>query len=76
MAENLLVLRYYGIPDSYLTNYLKDVDKITTADVNRVIKKYITPDDMKVLVYSSKSKVLGQLKPLGNVKVKDYKSFL
>ncbi len=76
LAENLLILRFYGISDSYLTDYLSNISKISEEDVNRVIKKYIHPDRMKVLVYSSKSKVMGQLKSFGDVKVKNYQDFL
>ena len=76
LAQNLLILRFYGISDDYLTNYISTISKISEADVNRVIKKYIHPDKMKVLVYSSKSKVMGQLKSFGEVKVKNYQDFL
>lgn len=76
LAENLLILRFYGISDNYLTDYLSNIGRISEADVNRVIKKYIHPDKMKVLVYSSKSKVFGQLKTFGDVKVKSYQDFL
>lgn len=76
VAQNLLILRYYGIPDSYLTDYLGNIDDISVAEVNDVIKKHLDPENMKILVYSSKSKVAGQLKPLGDVKIKSYKEFL
>lgn len=69
-SYNLLVLRLYGIPDSYLTNYLRDLDRVSTSDVNRVIQKYIDPQNMKVLVYSSSKAVLPQLQPIGIVEVK------
>ncbi len=74
-AYNLLMLRLYGIPDSYLTNYLRDLDRVSTSDVNRVIQQYIDPANMKALVYSSSKAVLPQLQPLGIVEVKKAADF-
>lgn len=76
LAQTLLVLRYYNVPDSYLTNYLKDIGKIKTAEVNKVIKNYLQPGNMKVLVYSPKDKVLSQLRPIGLVQIKSYTEFI
>jgi zinc protease len=76
LAKNLLVLRFYGIPDSYLTNYLKDLEKITTSEVNGVIKKYFHPRNLKVVLYSDKSKIQGQLKGLGQVRTRSYQELL
>ena len=75
LAFNLMLLRFYGIPDTYLTNYLKDVDRLSASDVNKVIKKYVDDKNLKVLVYSSASEVLPQLQPLGNVEVKQASDF-
>lgn len=74
-ASNLLLLRLYGIPDSYLSNYLNDLDDVDVADVNRVIKQYLDPVNMKVLVYSSAKSALPQLQPIGVVEVKKASEF-
>lgn len=71
-AENLLILRHYNVPDSYLTTFLKRVDKISVSDVNRAIKKHFDPDNLKILVYSQK-KVNSQLKDIGQLKMNSYK---
>ncbi|MES2965374.1 MAG: pitrilysin family protein, partial [Bdellovibrionota bacterium] len=52
LAYNLLVLRLYGIPDSYLTNYLGKVDDLSVSEVNRAIQKHLEPKNLKILVYS------------------------
>lgn len=62
LANNLLALRLYGIPDSYLTNYLTSIDGLTLSEVNRVIKKYFTADDLKIVVYGNAAAVTPQLK--------------
>ena len=64
LAMNLLLLRFYGVSDSYLTHYLSELDGLSTSDVTRVVKKYFDDQNIKVLVYSSASAVQGQLKAL------------
>lgn len=75
LAQTLLTLRFYGVEDSYLTNYLDDIGRIRTKDVNEAIKKHIHPGSLKILVYSPKEKVLDQLRPQGVVEVKNYLNF-
>ena len=74
-AFNLLVLRLYGIPDSYLSDYLSDLDSVSVSDVNNTIKKYLDPANMKILVYGNAKQVLPQLQPLGLVEVKKAAEF-
>lgn len=76
LGETMLILRYYQIPDSYLTNYLRDIEKIKTAEVNEAIKKHLQPANLKVLVFSPKDKVLSQLRPIGLVQVKNYSEYV
>lgn len=68
-AYNLLVLRVYGVPDSYLMDFQKNLAKISTEKVNKAIKKYFNPTDMKILIYSNKDQVAAQLHDLGKVEV-------
>ena len=70
LAVNLLILRFYGIADSYLTNYIHDVDALSTRDVNKVVKKYFDERNFRVLVYSTASAVQPQLEAIGKVEVK------
>ena len=70
LAFNLMILRFYELPDTYLTNYLRNIDRISASDVNRAIKKHIDDKNLKVLVYTSAETVLPQLEPIGKVEVK------
>lgn len=63
LAFNLMVLRVYGISDSYLRNYLSDLSDVSADDVNKAIKKYIDPSNVKVVVFSS-NEVAPQLKAI------------
>jgi predicted Zn-dependent peptidase len=76
LAGLIMGLRFYGLDESYLKNYLKKLDSITAKDVNAVIKKYYHPDQLKVLVYGPQDKVIEQLRPIGAVEVRGYRELL
>jgi zinc protease len=75
LALNLMMLRLYGVPDSYLTDFLADVGAITVDQVNEVIHKHFSVENLKTVVYADQGKVLKQLKALGPVKVSPASSF-
>jgi zinc protease len=64
LAFNLMLLRFHGIPDSYLNNYLQEVDHLSLSEINRVITKYFDAKDIKVLVYGNGAQAEAQLRPL------------
>ena len=74
LAFNLLLLRLYSIPDSYLETYSSKISKITVKDVNQVIKKYIDPYNLKILVYAP-SKVYAQVQFVGEIEVHPHTNF-
>ncbi len=76
LARALVALRFYGIEDAYLFDYIKNLNKITVSEVNKVIKKYYHPDQMRILIYGPKDKVIEQLRPIGAVEVKNYRELL
>ena len=75
-ARNLLLLRFYKIGDDYLRDYYKNINKISLDDVNTAINKYLSPDNLKILVYAPKKKTIDQLRPIGLLEVEDYKQFI
>ncbi len=60
-AYNLLILEFYEIPPSYLTDFIKNVEKITISDVSRVIKKYLARDQLKIVIFGDEKQILNQL---------------
>ncbi len=58
---NLLVLEFYEIPTDYLNDFIKNVEKISVSEVNQVIKKYLSVDQLKVVIFGDESKILDQL---------------
>ena len=75
-AKMLISLRFYGISDDYMMDYVKNLDKISASDVNKVIKKYYHPDQLRVFIYGPRDKIIEQLRPIGAVDVKDYRELL
>ncbi len=73
LASQLMALRFYGVSESYLVHYDENLDRISSRDVNHVIKKYFHPNNMRIVVYGPKSPDLAELRPLGAVEVKSFK---
>ena len=76
LARQLLVLNRYGVPTSYLTNYLENLEAMNKSTINAAIKKYFEPDNLRILVYAPRGSAEEPLKKLGKVEVKEYKEFL
>ncbi len=76
LAFNLMILRHYGIDDSYLEDFISNINSINVDDVNRVIKSYMNPKDLKILVYGDKNQSLKQVKAIGDVELKNAKDLL
>ncbi len=60
-AHNLILLKLYGIEDTYLSQYISNVDRTTTEDVNAVIRKYFDEKNVKILVYGPAVEIKPQL---------------
>lgn len=69
LAFNLMVLRFYGVPDTYLTEFFKNVNSITLAEVNEAIKRHFNPQLLKVVIFAVEKAVQKQLVDLGNFAV-------
>ena len=58
-------LEFYGYPLDYLEKYRAAVEKVTTADLDRVAKKYIDPSKLAILVVGNSSEFGTPLSTLG-----------
>lgn len=61
-AFNLLVLDFYGIPKTYLTDFNKNIERISLSQLNAVIRRHLEPNKLKVLVYGDQKFIADQLK--------------
>ena len=73
-AHNLVLLKLYGIADSYLTQYISNVDKTSSDEINRVIRKNFDDKNLKILVYGPADQIKDQLKNF-NVEIKPAADF-
>lgn len=76
LAKQLLILNRYGVPTSYLTNYMANLDKMDKGTINATIRRYFDPENLRILVYAPRGKAEESLKKLGKLEVKEYKEFL
>ena len=53
----------HGLPDSYLTEYVKRVMAVSPADVQRIMQTYLRPENMAIVVVGDKKVIEDQVKP-------------
>lgn len=58
---------FYGYPLDTLERFRREIEKVTAADVNRVAKKYLHPDQLAVLVVGNPAEFDKPLSSLGAV---------
>jgi predicted Zn-dependent peptidase len=73
VAGQLGEMLYYGLPDDYFNNYIKNVLAVTKDDVQRVAKKYVDPENIAVVVVGDQKTVHKGLEGLKLGKMKTLK---
>ena len=66
-----MAYEYYGYPADFLERYRAGIEKVTTADVTRIIPKYLHKDQLYVLVVGNATEFDKPLSSLGPVKELD-----
>ncbi|MGC2235237.1 MAG: pitrilysin family protein [Pyrinomonadaceae bacterium] len=60
---NLIVSqKLYNLPNDYLQTYRDKINEITLEDIERVAKKYITPEKIAVVIVGDAENILEQVK--------------
>ena len=62
-----MTYEFYGYPADFLEQYRAGIEKVTAADVERVAKKYLHKDQMRVLVVGNQAEFDKPLATLGPV---------
>jgi zinc protease len=55
----------YGLPDTFLTDYIPKIQAVTAADVQRVANQYIQPDRFAVVVVGDLAKIEAGIRAAG-----------
>ncbi len=69
--------KLYGYPDNYLEIFQKEIARVSVKDLNRVAKKYLHPEGLKVLIITNDeetkhAKALSDLTTNGLVEVRRF----
>lgn len=67
LAYQILALRFYGINDNYLTQFVTNVKSLSLEHVNSLLKTYFQPEKLGIVVYGDGEVIGPQLKSLGTV---------
>ncbi|MBV8518686.1 MAG: insulinase family protein [Acidobacteria bacterium] len=62
-----VLLEFYGYPADWYTTYPAKIEKVTAADVQRVAKKYVHPDQLAVLVVGNEADFEKPLASVGTI---------
>ncbi|MEQ8904441.1 pitrilysin family protein [Ekhidna sp.] len=57
----LSYLDIYDLPESFLTEKVKNIYAVTPEQVSELVKKYIRPEDMKLVIVGDKKKIEQQI---------------
>jgi len=66
-AAMLRTMNLHGLPDSYLTDYVKKVYAVTPADVQRVARTYLADDDYLIVIVGDKKAIESQVAQFGPI---------
>jgi zinc protease len=69
VATQVLNTEIYGTGLDYIKNYRKNINAVTMADVFRVAKQHLDPNNLKFVVVANAEKVKSGLEKLGKVTV-------
>jgi len=64
-------LEFYGYPDTYLETYRDNITRVTQRDVLSAARKYLRPDDFKIVVVGNAGKFDKPLTAFGMVRELD-----
>jgi zinc protease len=62
---------YLGLPQNAFDRYIEELQTLTPADIQRVAREYMRPDQMRILVVGNESEIGDQLERFGEVQELD-----
>jgi predicted Zn-dependent peptidase len=63
VINQLQFVDLHGLPDTYLTEYVKRVMDVSPQDVQRIMRTYLRPENMAIVVVGDKKVIEEQVKP-------------
>jgi predicted Zn-dependent peptidase len=71
IAAQIGQVKLLGLDKSYLENYRKQVAKVTTADVQRVMQKHLQPDKLAIVLVGDATAIKDKVAPIASVALYD-----
>ncbi len=71
VSGKLLSMELYDLDKEYYNTYLKNINSITKKDVLTAAKKYLMPDDLKIVAAGNVSRLKEQLNKFGEIEIID-----
>jgi len=66
LIDQLVSIKMFGLPDDYLRTYRDKVSAVSTDDIQRVARQYVTPDRAALVVVGDVAEVSDQIKPFAD----------
>src|SRR5438105_11952107 len=63
LIDQIVNIKMLDLPDDYLRTYRDQVNAVSTADIQAVAQKYVTPDRAAVVIVGDAAEVTEQVKP-------------
>lgn len=70
-AQRVQDIDLYGLPKDYYATYVSKIMKATSADLQRIARQYLRPDNVAITAVGDASALLESLKAFGTVKMYD-----
>lgn len=58
-------LDYYAYPETYMATYRQEIAAVTVADIQRVAKQYLHPDQLQIVLVGDSRQFVTQLEEIG-----------
>ncbi|MFN2400408.1 MAG: M16 family metallopeptidase [Gemmatimonadaceae bacterium] len=73
IASQIIPIVLYDLPADYFNTYVRQIENVTQADVQRVANKYVDPSHLSVVIVGDRKSIEPSLKALkvGDVLIRD-----
>jgi predicted Zn-dependent peptidase len=61
----LAYLELHGLDKSFLTNYVNNIQAVNSDDILRIMKTYLNPEEMTIVIAGDKTKLEKELAAFG-----------
>jgi zinc protease len=70
VADEIIKVKLYGLPVSYIADFTRNIQKVTKADILNAAKKHLDMNNLVFCIVSNAADVQDSLKTIGKVTVK------